>query len=177
MNIAKNCLAALATAAIFSTSAGAVTVTDNTLYSDLTSTHSYTLDLGDVAEAEASTVDVGFGGWNGIIPVFGPYLSGEFLVNSVLVGVFDVTSGIFSNGGNTASYDTTGLLQDGVNVFAFTPTFFSAEYESFAFNAFEVNFAQAEENAVSAVPLPASVLLLLAGLGAMGAMGAGRKTA
>jgi len=177
MTIVRNGLAALGAIAVFSTAATAATITDNTLYSDLNSTLLYSLDLGDVAEAGSSSVDVNFGGWNGLVPVSGPSISGNFLVNSVLVGVFDVTNGIFSNGGNSASYDTTGLLQDGVNAFAFTPTFFAPEYESFAFNFFQVTYEQVEDVPVPAVPLPASVLMLLAGLGAMGAVGARRKTA
>ncbi len=157
-----------------STAAQAATVTDTTLYSELTSTLTYSFDLGAVDEAAASSLDVTYGGWQGLIPPFPPSVAGDVFVNSVFVGVWQATSGILSTP-VTSTYDTTGFLRDGLNSFSFTPTFFAENYQSFAFNSFTLDFERPEVT-VSTVPLPASALLLLAGLAGLGTMGARRKT-
>ncbi len=156
-------------------SAQAATVTDTTLYSALTTTHTYSFDLGAVDESAASSLDVTYGGWEGLIPPFPPSVSGDVFINAVFAGVWEATTGIVS-GPTTSTFDTTGFLRDGVNVFAFAPTFFADGYESFAFNSFTLEFERAEV-VVNPVPLPASAVFLLVGLAGLGAMGARRKTA
>ncbi len=170
-------IGAVAIAAIIglSTTAQAATVSDTTLYSDLSSTLTYSFDLGAVDESAASSLDVTYGGWQGLIPPFPPSVAGDLFINSVFVGVWQATSGILSNP-VTSTYDTTGFLTDGLNSFSFTPTFFAPSYQSFAFNSFTLDFERPEVT-VNTVPLPASALLLLAGLAGLGSMGTRRKTA
>ncbi len=155
----KTGILAIIVTGLMVTSAQAATVTDATLYSAISVNDSYiyNFDLGNVNEAGTSSLDVRLGGWNGLVPSSGPYMSGDVIVNGVAVGTFDIYNAYYSTSFPTDTYNTTSFLQDGINTFEFSPTFVAPDYNEYAISDFSLSY-------VSAVPVPAAAWLFGSGL-------------
>lgn len=148
-------LALATTTLLLNPTAFAANASDPTLYSniDVTDSFIYDFDLGNVDEAGTSSFDIRLGGWNGTVPPNGPYVAGDVLVNGVVIGTFEIDAAYFDTTNPTASYDSTGFLQDGINTFEFAPNFAAPDYRQYAISDFYLTFE------VAPVPLPAAAWL------------------